>query len=189
MLKKDLRKEYKEKRRQITPKESMRLNDLLLIQFQQWPLPDILTLLNYWPIYEQQEVNTHLMADYISFRIPELRIAFPVISKTGHVFEATAVTADTAFIQNEYKIMEPADGIAIPADEIDAVFVPLLAFDLNGYRVGYGKGFYDRFLSLCRDDVIRIGFSFFEAEAHIDDINEFDVPLNVCITPSAIYEF
>lgn len=167
----------------------MRLNDLLLIQFQQWPLPDIQTLLSYWPIHEKQEVNTHLMAAYISFRIPELRIAFPVIDKTEHAFEAVVVTADTAFTENAYKIMEPVDGMAVPADEIDAVFVPLLAYDRNGYRVGYGKGFYDRFLSGCRADVIRIGFSFFEAEAPIDDINEFDVPLNVCITPFTIYEF
>ena len=50
------------------------------------------------------------------------------------------------------------------------VFVPLLAFDKAGNRVGYGKGFYDLFLSECRQDVIKVGLSFFEAEEEIPGI-------------------
>ena len=69
------------------------------------------------------------------------------------------------------------------------VFVPMVAFDMKGYRVGYGKGFYDRYLPRCRPDVIKIGFSFFDPVDNIKDIADFDVPLNFCITPSRIYEF
>jgi 5-formyltetrahydrofolate cyclo-ligase len=54
------------------------------------------------------------------------------------------------------------------------VFVPLLAFDKKGNRVGYGKGFYDAFLSKCKPETIKIGLSFFEAEETIDDVFEND---------------
>lgn len=189
MTKKDLRNLYKEKRSQLAPKEMHRLNDLLLIQFQQWPLRDIQIVLSYWPIAEKGEVNTHLMVDYLFFRIPGLQLAFPVIGSTEHVLKACAVDSDTQYIINEYGIEEPVSAEEIPATDIDVVFVPLLAFDRKGFRVGYGKGFYDRFLFKCRNDVLKIGFSWFEPEELIDDINDFDVPLNICVTPNKIYEF
>ena len=74
-------------------------------------------------------------------------------------------------------------------DEIDLVLVPLLAFDQEGYRVGYGKGYYDKFLSQCREDVIKIGLSFFEPVDAISDINQFDMSLNYCVTPQQVYDF
>ena len=69
------------------------------------------------------------------------------------------------------------------------VFVPLVAFDELGNRVGYGKGFYDEFLKNCSKDTIKIGLSFFEAEAVISDIELHDVPLDFCVTPGKIYNF
>jgi 5-formyltetrahydrofolate cyclo-ligase len=67
--------------------------------------------------------------------------------------------------------------------------VPLVIVDSGGNRIGYGKGFYDRYLSSCRTETVKIGFSFFEPVGLIKDINQFDVPLNLCITPLRIYEF
>ena len=61
---------------------------------------------------------------------------------------------NTILNENDYGIMEPVDGTIIPYENIDMVICPLLTFDKNGYRVGYGKGFYDRFLTQCRNDVI-----------------------------------
>ena len=71
---------------------------------------------------------------------------------------------------------------------IDMVFVPLLIFDKQGYRVGYGKGFYDKYLAQCRVDCLKVGFSYFEP-IEIEGTREFDVPLNLCITPNSIYVF
>ena len=51
------------------------------------------------------------------------------------------------------------------------------------------KGFFDRYLKGCREDCIKIGFSYFEPLDSIDDANEFDVPLDFCITPQRIYVF
>lgn len=73
--------------------------------------------------------------------------------------------------------------------KIEVVFVPLLAFDKQGNRVGYGKGFYDRFLKQCKTDVVKIGLSLFDAEEEIEDVLENDIPLDYCITPNKIHEF
>ena len=189
MVKKEIRKLFKQKREALSTKEMLRLDDLLLIQFQHWPLPDIQTLLSYWPIKGKVEINTFLMADYLSFRIPGLQIAFPVMDIKEHVLKPIAVTEATEYKENEFAIPEPVVGELLPPEEIDAVFVPLLAFDKKGFRVGYGKGFYDRFLTCCREDILKIGFSYFDPVDSIEDMNEFDVPLNVCITPNKLYEF
>ena len=69
------------------------------------------------------------------------------------------------------------------------VFVPLLALDKKGHRVGYGKGFYDAFLKDCKPDVIKIGLSFFEAEDIVDDVFKSDVKLDYCVKPENVYEF
>ena len=90
---------------------------------------------------------------------------------------------------NTYNIPEPIDGIPIANTSIDVVFVPLLAFDLKGNRVGYGKGFYDNFLADCKPETIKIGLSFFEAEAEIEDVFKNDIPLDYCVTPKQIYTF
>jgi 5-formyltetrahydrofolate cyclo-ligase len=72
---------------------------------------------------------------------------------------------------------------------IDVVFVPLLAYDKQGNRVGYGKGFYDKFLSLCKPEVVKIGLSFFEPEDLIDDVFENDVKLDYCVTSERVICF
>jgi 5-formyltetrahydrofolate cyclo-ligase len=69
------------------------------------------------------------------------------------------------------------------------VIVPLLAFDKQGNRLGYGKGFYDRFLSDCRPDVIKAGTSYFEPEERFEELDQYDVPLDLCITPNNIWKF
>ncbi|NNC48928.1 MAG: 5-formyltetrahydrofolate cyclo-ligase, partial [Flaviramulus sp.] len=115
-----------------------------------------------------------------------------VISKsdfeTGNMMHFL-LTDNTTIKKNSYNIPEPIDGIVIPDNKIEVVFVPLLAFDKIGHRVGYGKGFYDRFLANCKPETIKIGFSFFEAENEIVDVLQSDIALNYCVTPKKIYQF
>ena len=77
----------------------------------------------------------------------------------------------------------------VPVDLIDAVIIPLLAFDEKGNRVGYGAGFYDRFLRNCKTNVTKIGLSFFPPEKEEIETNHFDIKLTHCITPEKIYIF
>ncbi len=99
------------------------------------------------------------------------------------------LTDNTKIKKNEYNIPEPITGLNVPTEMIDVVFVPLLAYDKQGNRVGYGKGFYDKFLSECNPNVIKIGLSFFEPEEKIEDLFENDIQLNFCVLPSFFLRF
>ncbi|MCW3106284.1 MAG: 5-formyltetrahydrofolate cyclo-ligase [Segetibacter sp.] len=190
MLKQELRKIYKKKRLELSATERMKLDDLLLIQLQNLAFDNnIEVLMSYWPLEHHCEMNTLLYTRYLEHAIPGLKVAFPLVDFETKEMQAILVHDETDFIENPYGIPEPEEGVKVAAEEIDLVFVPLLAFDKNGFRVGYGKGFYDRFLKKCREDVLTIGFSYFDPIDKIEDRNQFDVPLNYCITPQKIYEF
>ena len=96
---------------------------------------------------------------------------------------------ETVLEKNAYGIPEPQGGTLIAPAALDLVFVPLLAFDEAGHRVGYGKGMYDRFLEQCRGDVTTIGLSMFAPVAAIADTGQWDVPLDIVVTPDQIYHF
>ncbi|NRA12160.1 MAG: hypothetical protein HRT57_09425 [Crocinitomicaceae bacterium] len=91
---------------------------------------------------------------------------------------------------SRWGIPEPNRGRVIAAEHFDIVIVPLLAIDKVGQRVGYGKGFYDRFLSKCSPRCIFIGLSHFDDLADkIEDSTADHIKLNVCVTPNNIYRF
>ena len=90
---------------------------------------------------------------------------------------------------NAYGIQEPLPFNQVSPDKIDTILVPLLGFDQKGHRVGYGKGYYDRYLAKASKGMQKIGVSYFEPMDNFTDTNEFDVPLSSCITPWNTYEF
>ncbi len=139
------------------------------------------------PITEQNEVNTEHILNVLQGKDKEI-----IISKSNFKnIEMThfLLTENTKIVKNNYNIPEPLSGINLPDDIIEVVFVPLLAFDKIGNRVGYGKGFYDKFLSKCKPSTLKIGLSFFEAEPLIEGVFDTDIKLNHCITPNKIYCF
>lgn len=135
------------------------------------------------------EPNTHLFSSYLKHMFPDIQIAYPVGDMATAEMKAIATHEDTVFHTSSIGILEPKEGDELLPAGIDLIFVPLLICDENGYRVGFGKGFYDRYLQKCKKDVIKMGFSYFAPVNKIDDTNQFDVPLNYCITPESIYEF
>lgn len=189
MLKAEARNLYREKRQALSVKERMKLDDLLLIQMQTAQLPFITFLLSYWPIEQNHEPNTHLFTDYLEFQNPELIICYPKSNIVQKTMEAMQTNDDTRFRKNEYNLYEPEDGIIVNPAGLDMVFVPLLTFDKRGFRIGYGKGFYDRYLAQCRRECVKIGFSYFEPLDEVEDADLFDVPLNLCVTPTTVYGF
>ena len=188
MTKKEARKIFKEKRNAITESERLKWDDLVLIQFQSLDLPYVDFVLSFYPIYENKEINTFIITDYLHFKNPALNICYPKMMP-GNQMQAIACNADSVFEANEYGILEPLDTDSVDPTQLDLVMIPLLAFDEKGYRVGYGKGYYDRFLKNCREDCLKVGFSYFEAVPGIEDAAEFDVPLDLCITPQRTYVF
>src|SRR5690606_36895821 len=189
MTKKELRNTYKQKRVLLGEAETNRMQDLIMIRFQQLPLPFLQYLHTYLPIDTQKEVDTWPVVEFLQFSNPGLSIVVPKTDAEGTSMTHYLYDEDTILVKNRYHIMEPAGGKQVSSKDIDLVLVPLLAFDERGNRVGYGKGFYDRFLAQCRGDVIKVGVSFFEAEPRIEDTDEFDIPLTYCVTPQKVYEF
>lgn len=189
VTKQELRKHYSQLRSQISSKEKLRLDDLLLLQFQQIDFSFVETVLTYWGISKNNEPNTHLFSSYLRFIVPPLKICYPVADFLTHEMQAVLINEDTVYTTNEYGITEPKEGKLMHPTAIDLVLVPMFVCDTEGFRIGYGKGFYDRFLATCKNEVVTIGFSYFEPVEMIDDINEFDMPLSCCITPNNIYEF
>ncbi|GAC1442474.1 MAG: 5-formyltetrahydrofolate cyclo-ligase [Sediminibacterium sp.] len=190
MTKERLRQLYKAKRAALDAKDRLRQDDLILLQFQQMDYSGVQTLLTYWPIAQHAEPNTHLFSSYLRHMVPNLTVAYPVMDNTTHTITAHAINEETVYhTNNQWGIPEPKEGIPLEPTCIDLVFVPLLVCDEHGYRVGYGKGFYDRFLARCRKEVVKIGFSYFEPVRRIADTHQFDVPLTFCVTPQHVYEF
>jgi len=189
MIKKELRKLYKEKRSQLTFQQAEKYNDLILINFQQLQLPFISCMHTYLSSEKLMEPDTSAIMRYLQFKNPGLTVLAPKVDFASGKMQHLHFHEEAELAENEYGILEPISNAFLDAEEIDLVVVPLLAFDKNGFRVGYGKGHYDMFLATCRKDVIKIGVSFFEPVDTIGDIDQFDIALNYCITPENVFKF
>ena len=187
MLKKEIRTKYKTLRQALSENEIDEMSLAIANKVLTLPIWEKNYFHLFLPIEEQKEVNTEFILHLLSGKDKEI-----CISKSD--FESRKMTHylltdNTKIKKNEFNIPEPINGIEVPINKLEVVFVPLLAFDKTGNRVGYGKGFYDKFLSECNSDVIKIGLSFFESEELISDIFEGDVKLDYCVTPKNIFEF
>ena len=187
MEKRALRKLYKSKRKELSFNAIEEMSLAIANKLLTLPIWEKRFFHLFLTIEEQKEVNTEFILNILHAKDKDV-----IVSKSD--FEKNSLThfllTDTTPIKkNKYNIPEPVDGIEVPESKIEVVFIPLLAFDKNGNRVGYGKGFYDGFLANCAPDCIKIGVSFFEAEAQIDDLNPHDIPLDFCVTPDVLYTF
>ena len=187
MTKSELRKLYKSKRRSLTIEACDELSIDIANQLLQLPIWDKLFYHVFLSIEEQKEVNTEFILNILSGKDKNIVISRSDF-ETG-VMHHVLLTDATTIKKNAYNIPEPIDGIPIPNTSIEVVFIPLLAFDTSGNRIGYGKGFYDRFLAACNPKTIKIGLSFFDAEPRISDVYENDIPLDYCVTPTQVYTF
>lgn len=138
------------------------------------------------PITNKKEVNTEFLLHILQGK--DKSIVVPKADFESGTMEHILLQENTTFAISNYGISEPISGIKIPPEQLDVIFIPLLTFDTFGNRVGYGKGFYDRFLARCNSDAVFVGLSFFDPEPKI--LNEIrDIPLNYCISPKKTYLF
>lgn len=184
-----IRKYILEQREMLSEENKCALLQSVIDQMNQFDFSKTNTVHIYLPIKKKNEIDTFPIISFIRLIAPHVTIVIP--RSNFKTFEMQNIICDdnTILNENDYGIMEPVDGTIIPYENIDMVICPLLTFDKNGYRVGYGKGFYDRFLTQCRNDVIKIGLSYFEPIEKIEDIDEHDVKLNYAISPSKLWAF
>lgn len=187
MNKKELRLKYKALRQNLSVGEIEELSLAIANQLLKIPIWDKTYYHLYLTIKELLEVETEYVLQILAGKDKEI-----VVSKCH--FESGEMshfllTDNTKIKKNSFNIPEPINGIEVPVAKIEVVFVPLLCFDKTGNRIGYGKGFYDRFLASCELETLKIGLSFFEAEEEEIETNEFDQKLNFVVTPKKIYPF
>ncbi len=188
MTKEAIRKEYKQKRRKISASEKDKLEDLMLIQFQKLKLPSKKFFMSCLPIEAQNEYDPWLLEEYYMLMNYEAALIYPIVNTANETMRAVIVFDENEYEENIYGVLEPIGGVKVDPKDIEIMFVPLIAFDKNGNRVGYGKGYYDKFIETCSTSMIKIGFSFFDP-IEIDDVNATDKKLNYCITPNKTYKF
>lgn len=186
MLKKELRIKNLSFRNSITAEhlseQSLQLANTLLTL----PIWDYSYYHLFLPITEKKEVDTSFILSILQGK--DKNIVLPKMADDQNLTHFL-LTDNTIIKLNKWGVPEPIDGLEVPTKKIEVVFLPLLAFDIKGNRVGYGKGFYDIFLKQCSPNTIKIGLSLFEAEEKIDDIAPNDVPLDYCVTPNKVYSF
>lgn len=191
MTKKELRSVFKERRQALTPAQvaadSQAIARLFFSYFQ---VETLRAVHCYLPIRRQNEVDTFPIIYTIQEKFLKTHIVIPrSLPQTGEM-EHFQWLPDMTLEMNAWGILEPnpVHSLQYSVGSIDLVIVPLLAFDKNGHRVGYGKGFYDRFLARCSSKTIKVGLSFFEPVLPISDTDATDIRLDYCITPSRVWK-
>ena len=190
MTKNELRKIYLEKRKLLSDEEINSKNENISAKFfEEFDLANVNFLHCFLPIEKFREIDTKLILHKIWKNFPHIETLVPRVDFEKNVIENLKFTSATELVQNAWLIHEPNHRELVESSQIDIVLVPLLCFDLRGFRVGYGKGFYDKFLQNCRADCKKIGLSFFPPVENFVEVNEFDVKLDYCLTPNKIYKF
>jgi len=187
MDKSALREKYRQLRLQLPPGELERLSEVIVEQTLTHFQLSEKTISLFLPIELQKEINTYLLwerARNVGATVAIPKSNFDTMEMRHYLFEHT----DQLEI-NDKGIPEPKKGKIIAADRFDIVFVPLLAADKQGNRVGYGKGFYDRFLRKCSPSCQFIGLHYFDLEEKIEDVLPTDIRLNAIVTPEKVIRF
>ena len=189
MTKSELRKEYKKRRNNLSIHDQATLNEQLFEKLRLLDWENYTYIHVYLTLERFNEPDTTRLIKWLREFHPHIQLVISKSDFTNGSMQNYILNDQTELIENSYGILEPTEGDLVDELLIDLVFVPLLVVDIEGNRVGYGKGFYDRFLSKCRTDIKSYGISFFEPVQRISDVEEWDRRLTHCITPLHIYSF
>lgn len=183
-MKKQIRKEYIAKRRQFTTTEVNAWSQAIAKHFFQSEFMTAHTFHVFLSMPKFNEVNTQ----YIIEELWRQRRDVVVPKMKDKELMSCPYHFDTELVQNDWGIMEPASCSEVDYKLIDIVIVPLLIADKRGNRIGYGGGYYDRFLSKLNENTKFVGINFFEPIGEVL-MEDFDILLDYLITPNDIYKF
>jgi 5-formyltetrahydrofolate cyclo-ligase len=186
MDKSQIRKQYKSLREGLSKTQIENRSISIANRCLELPIWNRQIMHIFLSIENQKEVDTSFLRTLLQGKDKE--IVIPKINDSVRL-QHFLLTDHTLFKRNSLGIPEPVSGIEIKPSIIDVVFIPLLSFDSKGNRVGYGKGYYDRFLLNCKEECLKIGLSFFEEEQCVFDVEDTDIPLDFCVTPRQIYQY
>lgn len=188
MNKDALRRLYKSQRINLSLDERKQAEQMMIRRFTEWMKgKSFHSVMSYLPFLKYNEPDPNIFIRIIKSYTPELIVAFPKMK--GDDLIAVVPTSTRVEDANPFGLPEFAEYNIFPPENLDLIFVPLLVADRAGYRVGYGKGYYDRFLTNTNTNGTTIGISYFDLIDKIEDIHEADVPLDYCITPKGVIGF
>jgi len=185
MLKAEARKYYRNLRKQFTKEEIELRSNKIFQKIKTLDLGVAQTFHVFLPIEKNNEINTYPIIDWLFEQ--NKAVIFPLV--VGDDMINCKVDKDFKTELNSLQIPEPINYKIIDANEIDVVFVPMFVADKNGNRVGYGGGYYDKFLSRCRPETKKIGLTYFKPIDSIEDAYAGDIALDYCLTPDEIVSF
>jgi 5-formyltetrahydrofolate cyclo-ligase len=188
MTKSELRKTYLAKRKSLSNTERDEESRKIAAGFfNNFNLQNVHFLHIFLAIEKNAEIETSFIFKRLWNDYPQITTVVPRVDLQLMQLEHLRFTPDTKLVLNRWDIFEPANSEPIEIEKIDVCLVPLLCFDTRGFRVGYGKGFYDKFLSQSRTDCLKIGLSYFAPIAQISDVREYDVKLDYCVMPEETF--
>ena len=129
------------------------------------------------------EVNTHEMVK------ESLKTKTIVVPKVMHneIEPSVIIDFDNLVPSGKFGILEPIEAMKIAYKNIDIVLAPGIAFDKEGHRIGYGFGYYDKFLSKV-PKAVKIGLCFdFQVVEKVPK-EEHDVPVDLIVTEKRVME-
>lgn len=189
MTKDELRKISRDKRSALSREEvEIGSQKIAALFFKEINISPNNMLHIFLPIRKLNEINTFHIINPLK-KAHNSSICFPRIKAGTNEMEHILLDKTTCLEENSFGIPEPMDGQRIASKDIDIVLIPLLAFDTLGYRLGYGKGFYDKFIAECSPKTQFIGLSLFAPEAIPLPKDSWDMPIHACITPTKVYRF
>lgn len=130
-------------------------------------------------ISKEKEVQT---GDIIKESSKNKTVVVPCVQKEGLI--SAELNDFCELKKNSFGVLEPADPHPFPAGKIELALVPGIVFDRKGYRIGYGKGYYDKFLRNFR--AIKIGLAYdFQV---VDEVpkEEHDIKVDYIITEKEV---
>ncbi|GMQ28718.1 5-formyltetrahydrofolate cyclo-ligase [Algoriphagus confluentis] len=183
-----LRAVYRARRMGLSSNEVENQSKAIAKRVMEWLKihPDIHHLHLFFPIIRFNEVNTFLLREELDKSGKTLYTSR--VNRTATELETLKLPKEAEFFEDEWGIPVPQESIQVSSSKIQLVFVPLLAYDGEGNRVGFGKGYYDSFLGSMDHPVIKMGLSFFPPEGKIE-AEPHDVSLDYCVTPEKIFTF
>ena len=186
--KNELRQDYRQLRKQLSGDEVNDLSRKITKQVGIWlDGQEGLTHFHlFFPIAKFNEVNTFYIKQLLEQQDKTLFTS--QVNRDENRLDTLQLPPDAAFFLDEWGIPVPQESVRVTSTKIQVVFVPLLAYDKSGHRLGFGKGFYDRFLASLEQPVLKLGLSFFAPEERIP-VEPHDIPLDYCITPGQIWSF
>lgn len=190
MTKQALRKKYLQKRTSLSIKERAQLDQQLCDQFFRcFDFSSIKAIHLYAPMEKFAEPNTFLLLDKLMAHYPGITVALPKVDAASSTLISLPYRGHESLSLGAWGIPEPTGDESIDPTTFDMVIVPLLAYDTKGHRLGYGKGYYDQFLTTCRVECLKVGLSYFEPTKTLLPSESHDIPLTHMVTPARVLNF